>query len=198
MDIPRPILFCDFDGTLCHQRYWRSLPAGAYEKVQDLLFRKETTMVRNWMVGKHTSEEVNGHVAQVLEMPPADLWELFVTDCSNMEVNQEALEKIKQLRNRFTTILVTVNMDSFSRFTSPALQLEKYFDVISNSYHEGKHKADNEGELFREYAAKFGVPISECVLIDDNQKVLDVFKAIGGKVCPITPEKDVSYYLNRL
>src|ERR1700733_12371849 len=176
MDGSKPILFCDFDGTLCHQRYWRSLPPPAYERVQDLLFRKDTKKVLSWMRGGHTAEEINAYVAQELAMPPADLWELFVNDCMNMEVNPGVLKKIGQLRSRYVTILVTANMDSFSRFTVPALQLEKYFDVISNSYHEGKHKADNEGELFREYAEKFGVPFSACVLIDDNQKALNVFE----------------------
>lgn len=34
----KPILFIDFDGTLCHDRFWRNIDASGFEKIQNFLF----------------------------------------------------------------------------------------------------------------------------------------------------------------
>jgi FMN phosphatase YigB (HAD superfamily) len=194
----KPILFCDFDGTICHDRYWRSLPSEQYEKVQSLLFRDDKTYVSDWMRGKYTAEQVNEKVAHELGLPYEQVWQLFVNDCSTMRVSQETLEKLSALRSRYTVVLMTGNMDSFSRFTVPALGLENYFDCISNSYHEGKHKTDDKGQIFTEYADKFGVPLKECVVIDDSQNVCATFEALGGMAYAVTPEKTITHYLAQI
>jgi len=194
----KPILFCDFDGTICHERYWRSLPPDQHEKVQNLLFRSDKTRVNDWMRGKYTAEEVNRFVSEETGIPYEELWKLFVNDCSTMRVSQEVLEKLSALRDRYRVILMTGNMDSFSRFTAPALKLEHYFDHISNSYHERKHKTDNRGEIFVEYAERFGAPLSSCVVIDDSPNVCATFEALGGRACMITPDRDIDYHLAAL
>ncbi len=194
---PKPILFCDFDGTLCHNRYWSSLPSQQYEKVQKLLFRGDKTRTSDWMRGKYSAEEINGWLAEQIDIPYEILWGLFVQDCQNMKVAQTTLEKLSSLRDRFTVILITGNMDSFSRFTVPALRLEKYFDYISNSYYEGRHKTDNGGLIFKEYSERVGTPLSECVVLDDSQRVCDTFESLGGIAYRITAEKDVNYYLSQ-
>lgn len=194
----KPILFCDFDGTICYERYWRSLPSGQYEKVQNLLFRNDKTYVNDWMRGKYTAEQVNKKVAQEIGVPYEEVWQLFVNDCSTMRVPQEILEQLSALRSRYIVILITGNMDSFSRFTVPALGLENYFDYISNSYHEGKHKTDKKGEIFTEYANKFGTSLKECVVIDDSQNVCNTFEALGGKAYLVTSEKNIETHLAEL
>ena len=187
----KSILFCDFDGTICHDRYWRSLPEEKYEKVQQLLFHTDTSVVKDWMRGKYIAEEVNHMVAQKIGVPYNELWRLFVHDCKTMCVPEEILEKLSALRDHFAVILMTVNMDSFSRFTVPALCLEKYFDHISNSYDEGKHKTDNQGEIFTEYVARWNTAIEDCIVIDDSLSVCKTFEKLGGTAYLVTPEKDV-------
>ncbi|MEK7065997.1 MAG: hypothetical protein AAB965_00305 [Patescibacteria group bacterium] len=54
----KPILFCDFDGVLCYDRFWRSLPSHEYEKMQDALFRRDKEMVNDWMRGEYCAEEI--------------------------------------------------------------------------------------------------------------------------------------------
>ncbi len=198
MTMTKPVLFCDFDGTICHERYWRSLPTAHYDKVQKLLFGDDKTYVNDWMKGKYTAEQANERVAQEIGEPYENVWQLFVEDCKTMNVPKETLKKLSDLRSRYTVILITGNMDSFSRFTVPSLDLESYFDCISNSYYERKHKTDNNGELFKEYADKYGATIKDCISIDDSVKVCSVFEALGGVAYPITPEKDILYYLSRI
>ena len=86
-------------------------------------------------------------------------------------------------------------MDSFSRFTVPALNLDSYFDNISNSYYEGKGKSDNNGEIFTEYAWKYGVALEDCTLIDDGIEVCNIFRELGGTAHQVTVNKDIDYYL---
>ncbi len=191
----KPILFCDFDGTICHDRYWSSLPAEQYDQVQKLLFRDDTSRVNDWMRGKYTAEQINEWLSEQTGMPYKELWGVFVADCESMKVSTETLEKLSSLRDHYTVILMTGNMDSFSRFTAPILRLQNYFDQISNSYHEGKHKTDNGGEIFKEYTGRLGVPLSECVVLDDSQSVCDTFELLGGKAYRVTSEKDINYYL---
>lgn len=194
----KPILFVDFDGTLCHDRFWRSLPAEQYEKVQSFLFGEEKTHVQEWMLGKRTAEEINELLAEHLDVPFQELWNVFVQDTSSMKVSQESLNAIKSLRDVYTTILITVNMDSFSRFTVPSLQLNDYFDVISNSYNEGLFKSDNDGEVFRKYIHTYQAPVASSILIDDSPSACATFLSLGGISRQVTGDNDLAYHLKQI
>lgn len=191
----KPIIFIDFDGTICWDRYWRSLPAEKMEVIQGFLFGEDKTLLNDWMRGEYSAEEINHMVAEKLEMPYEELWQLFVKDCETMCVPEEILSRINSLREKYIVILTTGNMDSFSRFTVPALQLDKYFDHINNSFFAGKLKDDNKGELFQEYAKAFGVNLNDCFLIDNSPKACTTFEAMGGKALLITPENGIMDYL---
>jgi FMN phosphatase YigB (HAD superfamily) len=197
----KPILFIDFYKTLNHEKYWHSLPPELWEKLQKSFFdedRNKRAVVKDWMIGKYTSREVNEIVSKNLGVPFDYLWKIFVDDCKTMSISIKTLEKIAKLRDKFTVILMTGNMDSFSEFTAPALHLEKYFDYISNSFHEGKQKDDNGGEIFSEYAKKFNSSVQDSFLIDDTESVCKIFELLGGTAYKVDKEKDVDYYLNIL
>ena len=115
-----------------------------------------------------------------------------------MAVSKEVLRTIGGLREMYITILITVNMDSFSRFTVPALKLNDYFDDISNSFYEGKFKSDNEGEVFRDYLNKYSAPAEASILIDDSIGACETFRALGGIAYQVTPDEDVSHHLAQL
>lgn len=196
--MPRPVLFVDFDGTLCEQRYWRSLPNGQYEHIQRDLFGGDRTLVDAWMLGEYTAEEINRRVAETYGIPYEELWSIFVKDCETMTISPAVLEKLRVLRNSYTTILMTVNMDSFSRFTVPALELDRHFDHISNSWEEKLHKSDDDGALFLRYADRLKTDMQSCVLIDDSPSNCEQFEKLGGKAYLVTPETGVEEYLERL
>lgn len=194
----KPILFCDFDGTICHDRYWRNVSPAVNAHIQALLFGNDRTMTHEWMRGVYTAEDINRYLAEKIAIPFDELWTIFVQDCQTMYVEPAVLAQLASLKNTFQTVLITGNMDSFSRFTAPALKLSSYFDYISNSYYEKKHKTDNDGELFMEYCKKLGTEIGSAILIDDSPYVCDIFKKLGGTAHLITVDKDIHYYLKRL
>jgi FMN phosphatase YigB (HAD superfamily) len=194
----KPILFVDFDGTLCHDRYWRSLPPDMFAEAQQFLFGRDNSLVVEWMLGKKTAEEINTILAKHLGVPSQDLWELFVDDCETMKVKQSTLDTINSLRSRYTTILITGNMDSFTRFTVPALELDTYFDYITNSADAGVLKSDESGKQFLDLAKSSSVNIADCVLIDDSEKICALFECLGGTALQITSEHSIDTSLSQL
>lgn len=194
----KQILFIDFDGTLCFDKYWRSLPPAQYEQVQELIFGKDKTRLNDWMLGKYSAEAINKIVADSIGRTYTDVWSLFVNDCKTMNVSVETLEKISSLRERYVTILVTGNMDSFSRFTVPSLHLNTYFDHINNSFFERRHKTDEQGSIFTEYAESLHSSIEKCILIDNSEKICECFSKLGGTACLITSEHNINSYLAQL
>lgn len=194
----KPILFIDFDGTLCHDRFWRSLEPELQSKVQTYLFGVEKEKVRDWMLGKYTSEEINQMLAGELNTHYGVLWSTFVNDCEKMSVPTDVLNKIGNLRDRYITVLITDNMDCLDRFTVPALGLDKYFDLIVNSHSEKRLKNDDGGKAFQKVSEKYQSSISDSILIDNSTSSCQVFESLGGKSCLVTPEKTLLDWLETI
>lgn len=191
-------LFIDFDGTLCSERLWRSLPTEQHDAIQELFFKDNTEIVHDWMRGKITAEEINKYAAETLGIPYQELWNLFVNDCKTMQVSTIALDAINVLRQKYTVGLVTGNMDCFMRFTVPSLKLNNHFDFISSSYDERKHKTDDDGKLFPELADRFGIKMSDCILIDDQDKCCDLFVSYGGLAYKVNSLDETEKVLSKI
>ncbi len=191
-------LFIDFDGTLCHDRYWRSLDPVSRQKIQEFLFGPDAAVVSDWMNGKYNSEEINRIVSEHLEVDYDSLWDIFVNDCKTMKIDEESLTSINILRSQFVPILITDNMDCFDRFTVPSLGLKKYFDVIVNSYTEQRSKNADGGKLFLDVLTKIGIPIQTSTLLDNSATTCEIFRKLGGESFLVTQEKSLSYWLDRV
>jgi FMN phosphatase YigB (HAD superfamily) len=191
-------LFIDFDGVLCRDRFWRGLPREQYDLIQEQLIEGNRELMDQWMRGKRTSEEVNQYVSELLGVPYEDVWQVFVQDAKAMQVSKEALQLISVLRERFLTILITVNMDSFDRFTVPALGLDSHFDLIVNSYNEGRFKFEEDGAMFADAAAKLGAAFLGAYLIDDSANNCAVFDKLGGTGFLVDAEHSTYDYLRQL
>lgn len=185
-------LFIDFDGTICHDKFWRSLTKKDYAKVQNLLFSGGNQIASDWMRGAYSSEEINQLVAKETGVEYDYLWNVFVRDCQTMQVEPEVLKSISNLRGRFHVVLITGNMDCFSRFTVPSLRLNKYFDAIVNSFDEKCLKSENDGHSFRKHVRG---EISDAVLIEDSENNCKTFENIGGTAYRINSPSDTLKYL---
>jgi beta-phosphoglucomutase-like phosphatase (HAD superfamily) len=188
-------LFVDFDGTICHDRFWRSLNSSESKQIQDFLFSSNNSIVTDWMRGAYTSEEINELVAKETSLDYGYLWAAFENDCKSMSVQPEILGLINQLRSKFHVVLITGNMDCFSRFTVPSLQLDNYFDVIVNSFEEKQLKTDNNGSSFIKHVKG---NIEDAILIEDSEKSCEVFKGLGGKAHRVINKEDTIKHLQNL
>lgn len=188
----------DFHGTICNDRYWRSLAAEHQQALQAFLFERNVHLVDEWMRGRHTAEAINELIAAELDISYESLWSIFVADCRSMHIPADILSCLKRLRSLANVVLITGNMDSFTRFTVPALGLDRYFDAISNSFDEGILKTDDGGALFSQYADRFGSPIAECVVVDDAEDVCAAFATLGGTALRVTSERPTQVILDSL
>jgi len=155
-------------------------------------------MVHDWMRGQHTAEEINQYASEKLDLDYEYLWNAFVDDCKTMTVSKNVLNTIKSLSDKYTTILITGNMDSFTRFTVPALNLENYFVEISNSFYEGRHKTDDGGSIFHKFTDKYQTEISECILLDDSDEVCKLFNELGGTSLQVSVKVPIEHHLSKL
>lgn len=118
-------LFIDFDGTICHDKFWRNLSENKRSLVQNIVFIENPLLVIDWMCGEHISEEVNNFASQETVFKIQTLWDTFVNDCKTMLVDQDMLHLIADLREKFHVVLIAGNMDCFDRFTIPAFKIRK-------------------------------------------------------------------------
>lgn len=194
----KPILFIDFDGTLCHDRFWQSMEAISCKKIQNFLFGENKSTVNKWMRGIYSSEHINQLISKELNIPFERIWSIFVSDCKNMYISSDVLNRIENLKDHFYTVLATDGMDCLTRFTVPALKLNHYFDFILNSFDNKKFKSDNNGETFLQIVNERGCQIEDCILMDNARTDCDTFSKLGGTAHLITPEKPLAFWLGSL
>lgn len=194
----KQLLFVDFDGVLSHTYFWHSLknlnhPLHDYaDCIDDFLFKQNRELINEWMVGKHTSEDINQFIAENLNIPYSQLFDVFKKDCANMKISKNILKKLAELKQKYYLILATGNMDSFDRFTLPAeKELSQVFDEIHNSFNFGLLKTSNGGEYFKNVVINKKVAFDHCYLIDDSQKTCNLFESLGGKAYCTKKEDEV-------
>lgn len=176
-------LFIDFDGTLCDDRFWSSLP-GAEECARELLFLPPFELVEQWMKGRKSSEEINDLLAQASGISYGSLWKAFVTDCSGLRIEQALLNSIQLLQGRgIPVILVTDNMDCFSRFTAPSLKLGTFFAHVVNSADHGILKREGLLEIALNAA---GVSVKDSLFLDNSPANCRTFERLGGQSVCVT------------
>jgi len=166
--------------------------------VQEFIFSLNKDVVRDWMKGERTSEEINKLIAGSLPVEYIYLWDVFVRDCKEMYIDQHVLEKINILRDVYTAVLITDNMDCFDRFTVPVLGLKQHFDAVVNSSSRHQFKNDNGGKLFVDVATESSSQIVNSVLADNSENTCRTFSNLGGRSLFVTKEIPLSYWLDAL
>ena len=179
------ILFIDFDGVLCHDRFWRSLPHELRSSVDHFLFSDHFPIVVQWMRGHCASEEVNEVLAHFVGIAYKPLWQVFVHDCRTMNVSLAHMRSIQCIRRFMPVVVVAGNMDCFERFTVPSLGLRNYFDDVVNSAVCGRLKTDDDGRLFSDLCERYGIEQSRAVLIDDAARNRLAMENGGGQALDV-------------
>ena len=202
---PQKIVFVDFYGILSNTRFWFSVENSdhrLYEdllKIQDFLFVQNRPLLDDWMRGQYTSEDIHNLLVEKFGINFEEWFHIFVEDCKKIEVSTKILEKLQELPANYLRIMVTDNMDSFDRFFLPESKiLRDTFDEINNSFYVKKLKSDRDGELFLDILNNHGVPIENCILIDDSPQNCQTFQKLGGKYYNSKIEEEVLEALDNL
>ncbi len=196
----KPILFVDFNGILSYLPFWFSLRDEShplhdiFAPIVECLFDDNRSLMREWMCGQHTSEEIHDVLHERVGGFDRDaLFSIFVEDCKNLDVSEKILDSLEELKGIYTLVLITDNADSFERFTLPANpRISEVFDDIGNSYVTGYCKVDHDCRIFSSFIKKYGVNKEECILLDDSLRNCSEFeKHTGGKGIRVDNEEDV-------
>jgi FMN phosphatase YigB (HAD superfamily) len=183
---PLSTVFFDFDGVLCHDRYYTTLQPDyphVMKFVNEAIFGGEQKYADRWMRGEFTYQQINRIIADSTGIPFGQLNELFLASVRQMRLNPTLLQFAENLKQRGAAIaLVTGNMDVFNEVTVPEKGLDKLFPVIVNSFDHRLMKQDENGRLFDVALGKLGLASYQGTwLIDDSLLACAIFEAKGGR-----------------
>ncbi|GLV55093.1 hypothetical protein KDH_19400 [Dictyobacter sp. S3.2.2.5] len=176
-------VFLDWALTLSNSLFWEHFndPEHAhfqtFQMIQRTLFQDPafSQMLLDWMRGRFTSEDVIAALCQHdAALDPRMMLDELALSCSKMQfVSPQIPTYVAQLQARgIKVVIATDNMDTFTRWTVPALQLRTLFDDVLNSYDLQALKEDiNESgrsAFFGTYLKSQGLEPGQSVLIDDS------------------------------
>lgn len=182
------VLFIDWAGTLSNSRFWErweSDPkhAAKYQLIQNVLFTDAHDLLVDWMRGYKTVSNIVDYVADVTGLAYDELIAELQYSCEHMALaDSNLLDLIQNIRGKgISVVIATDNMDTFSRWTVPALNLENTFDGIILSVDRGAMKADVHSDgtspFFNHFFLSTGIKPNETLLLDDslNNKKVEKF-----------------------
>lgn len=172
------IVFIDWSGTLSKSKFWGHLEASdpeLFKMIEDNLFKKNIDLIKPWMKGTLTSEDVVKKISQETGLDYNKVFEEFVKGCELMDfVDPKVPSLIEKLQKKGIKVYIASNnMDSFDRWTIPAMKLDRIFNGIINSFPIKvlKHDFADDGTslFFDKVLKKEGVKPQETTLIDDSE-----------------------------
>ncbi|HUD44933.1 MAG TPA: HAD hydrolase-like protein [Patescibacteria group bacterium] len=204
-------IFLDWSGTLSNSYFWGHWQNKAHPNyvsfnlIQQILFHDLwDEFGDDWMRGKYSSEEIITRVAKEIKHDYKFLFNEFVNSCKEMTFSSNDINDllIKLKRQNKKIVIATDNMDSFTRWTIPSMELTDLFDDILNSFDLKllKEDTDKEGRsmFFENYINNHQVKRENCVLIDDSKDLEEIVQKSGMDYLQVTNQKPLSYHLKNL
>lgn len=167
------IIFIDWFGTLSTSKFWGHLENAS--DIENNLFKINRHLLKPWMRGEIDSEGVISRIAKETDLKFETIFNEFVVSCKLMQfIDPRIPILIKLLKKKEIKVYIaTDNMDSFDRWTIPAMKLNSLFDGIINSFtiKALKHDFGNDGKslFFDSTLKREGVVPAETILIDDSE-----------------------------
>jgi FMN phosphatase YigB (HAD superfamily) len=175
----RKVLLVDFDGVVSNGRFYESTLSESADHalfIQKHLFSPENEqLIREWMRGKRSYEEIHEMIRQDLDLPRDVLDRLLVQSVKEFTLNTALLQHIARLRkNDWSVYLYTDNMDIFDRVSVSHFGLDRHFDAIYSSSAYGYLKFEND-RLLTILKTEQGITQEPIYLVDDkiHQVALD-------------------------
>lgn len=204
-----PTICIDWYNTLSTSRFFEQLEDPHHPRhhlspvIQSVLFGELKDYINPWMRGALLSEDVIEMMADKMHAEVALIQQEFVESCAAMQIiDPHVLELISELRRvGHIVAIATDNMDSFTRWTVPALGLSLYFDYIFNSHVLGVLKGDQdlEGNSIFFSLVREEVPAdSQIILIDDTSDRNGVFAKSEVALLTVTTEQTLADHLKHL
>lgn len=177
------VLF-DFDGVLCHDRFYEKTLVPNYQQVYDWIQSNIFTdhkLVDKWMHGEISSSDINQLISDNTDIDYQVLVALFEESVRQMQLDENLLDLARSFKKSGIKVsIVTGNMDVFTDITIENHKLDRKFDLIVNSADYKLNKDDENGKLFDIVMEKLKSNIKTSLLIDDSAKTIKLFVQKGG------------------
>lgn len=178
------VVIFDFDGVLCHDRFYKKTLLPKYSKVYDWIQENifaDWELVNHWMRGEISSKDINKLVSKNTGIEYNKLTKLYEESVQQMQLDPDLLKLAAKFKKLGCKVgIITGNMDVFSEITVPNYKLDEKFDFIINSADYGMLKDEKNGQIFDIALKNVGEEIENSLLIDDSAKTIKLFKQKGG------------------
>ncbi len=206
MNTPK-IIFIDWHSTLSRSLFWDQLKTithryhSYHDQILQTIFHVDPNLITDWMLGKHTTEDVCKFISLHVKLPSKIIQNELIMSCQMMHFVDKQIPKLvaKIRRKGIRVVIATDNMDTFRRFTLPALHLDKCFDDFLISSELGVFKytfVDDKIPFFDPYLQEHNVTYADVVLLDDSLDKTGTYKRKGFHVRQVKDKDNLIEYLN--
>lgn len=152
-----------------------------YRAINEFLFRGGSKHLgRAWMAGEISYTDLNTILSLKFNCEYSYLNSKLEESARLLELNWDLIKIYQRFRkNNIKVVITSDNMDIFSRQTVPHNKLNDYFDEIYNSSDLKHLKEENEFELYRKLANKYGLNTKEVLIVDDGQRLIRKARKLG-------------------
>jgi len=198
----------DWNGTLSKSKFWGHLEYeddSFFRQTEDALFGKLREMLKPWMRGEYKSEDICKKVAEETGVDYKKIFSEFIKGCEIMELSDPEIPKLLHSikKTGVKIVIATDNMDSFDRWTYPAIQKKHNLpiDEILDSSKLRVMKKDMQNGIslfFDDYLKKNNLSCNQCILIDDSPDENGTLSQIGLNYRQIYSTEDLIVALRDL
>lgn len=205
-------LFFDWHNTLSNSLFWDQWKDSShprhewYVPLSRYLLGENMPTVMEWMRGKVSAEDVAALLGDRFGYSREIIFQDLKESCEAMcLVSDEVLPLVRKLRSGgVKCVIATDNMDTFTRFTVPALRLSEHFDGVLNSFERGVLKQDADEQspdripFFEEFLQENGLEYKDGVLLDDSLYTAGMYERCGLDIVQISSPDDFVEKLRQL
>ncbi len=203
------VIFIDWNKTLSYSLFWEQLkdphhPNHTYlETIERWLFVDNRHKINPWMKGEITTNHIVTDMERDTKIKKSLILKELKYSCETMTYSVKGVDTIiSRIRKKGIKVVVaTDNMDTFSRYTAPALKLAEVFDGVLNSHTLGHLKDDplprNSIPFFDSYLHTEKLHYEDAVLLDDSPDSSGKYKKLGFNRITIDSPETLKEVLER-
>ena len=202
-------IFFDWNKTLSNSLFWNQLADPGHirhdwhENIVNFVFVENKHLINDWMRAKFNEE----YIADLIFERYGYLQDVVIGDlaesCKNMQlVSDEIFGLINKIREKgIKCVIATDNMDTFIKYTKPAMKLECFFDDFLVSFDEKVLKFDVDNDsipFFTDYLERNQLSYRDVLLVDDCIDKSGTYSRLGFDILQVLSPDDFLVKLRKM
>lgn len=198
----KKVIFIDWNKTLSYDLFWGHLSDSSNPNhihlgtIEKWLFIDNKIKINPWMTGDLKTKDIVKGMSRDTGIESSTILNELKHSCEVMTFCiADIKELISSIRSKgIAVVIATDNMDTFNKYTVPALNLQNIFDDILNSHYLGHLKDEPEPAdsipFFDKYLRDHNLDYKDVVLLDDSPDNNGKYKKLGfDRIVIDSPEK---------